>query len=80
MPDRFSQQSIDIKRGGYRAVLSWLKLSNTVVDDQALVIFECDGKPLEAREGSLALYSGADKHGGPRNVRWLKSIKVRSLD
>lgn len=65
---------------GYRAVFSWPELSNTVVGDQALVIFERDGNPLDAREGALALYSGADKHAGPRNVRWLKSIEVRSLD
>jgi len=65
---------------GYQAVFSWPELVNTAVGDQALVIFERDAKPLDAREGSIALYSGADMHAGPRNVRWLKTLEVRRLD
>lgn len=44
-----------------------------------LVIHERDGKPLDDREGRIALVSGKDIRGGPRNVHWLNRVDVRIL-
>ena len=65
---------------GYRVVFSWSELTNTPVGDQALVVFERNGQPLPEREGRLALYSGADKHQGPRTVRQVKRLVVKSFE
>ncbi|MDM0104531.1 molybdopterin-dependent oxidoreductase [Variovorax sp. J22R24] len=65
---------------GYRAVFSWPEISNTAVGDGVLVLFERDGKPLDEREGRIALVSTADQRLGPRHVRNLVRIEVRALD
>ncbi|MEJ8854072.1 sulfite oxidase-like oxidoreductase [Variovorax robiniae] len=65
---------------GYRAVFSWPELSNTPVGEGVLVLFERDGKPLDDREGRIALLSTADRSLGPRHVRNLMRIEVRPID
>jgi hypothetical protein len=65
---------------GYRAVFSWPEIRNTAVGDGALVLFERDGQPLDEREGRIALMSTGDRQLGPRHVRNLVRIEVRSLD
>ncbi|MDM0018874.1 molybdopterin-dependent oxidoreductase [Variovorax saccharolyticus] len=65
---------------GYRAVFSWPEITNTAVGEGVLVIFERDGKPLDEREGRIALISAADLKLGPRHVRNLKRIELRALD
>lgn len=65
---------------GYRAVFSWPEITNTPVGEGVLVLFERDGKPLDEREGRIALISAADLKNGPRHVRNLKRIEVRALN
>lgn len=65
---------------GYRAVFSWPEIANTTVGEGVLVLFERDGKPLDDREGRIALVSAADLKLGPRHVRNLKRIELRALN
>jgi hypothetical protein len=65
---------------GYRAVFSWPEISNTLVGEGVLVLFERDGKPLDDREGRIALMSTADRSLGARHVRNLARIEVRPID
>ncbi len=64
---------------GYAVTFSWPELFNTEVGPAVLVVHERDGKPLGEREGRIALVSGKDIRGGPRNVHWLARIDVRIL-
>jgi hypothetical protein len=64
---------------GYRAVFSWGELFNTDAGQQVLVIVAQDGRPLDAREGPLALRALADRRPGPRHVRNLCAVIVRPL-
>jgi DMSO/TMAO reductase YedYZ molybdopterin-dependent catalytic subunit len=61
---------------GYHAVFSWAELYLTPIGDGVLVVFEHDGKPLDDREGRIALVSVKDTHTGPRHVRWLQRVDV----
>ena len=61
---------------GYRAVFSWAELYLTSVGDSVLVVFEQDGKPLDDREGRIALVSLKDTPTGPRHVRSLQRVDV----
>ncbi len=65
---------------GYRAVFSWLELTNTAVGDGVLVLFERDGRPLDDHEGRIALISNADRRAGPRYVRNLARVEIRALN
>lgn len=65
---------------GYRALFSWPELANTSVGDGVLVLFERDGKPLDEREGRIALMSTADRSLGARHVRNLARIELRRVD
>ncbi|AMM25648.1 TOBE domain-containing protein [Variovorax sp. PAMC 28711] len=69
---------IDTASDGYRALFSWPELKNTPVGDGALVLFERDGQPLDEREGRIALVSTIDRQPGPRRVRNLVRVEVRS--
>lgn len=64
---------------GYRAVFTWPELSNTGVGEGVLLLYQRDGQPLDAREGSIALQSTADKRLGARHVRNVARIEVRQL-
>ena len=61
---------------GYRAVFSWAELYLSATGDGALVYYELDGKPLDEREGLIALISMKDTRTGARHVRWLQKIEV----
>ena len=41
-----------------------------------LIVLERDGKPLDDREGRIALISLKDTRTGPRHVRWLERLDV----
>lgn len=64
---------------GYRVAFSWPELFNSPLGPQVLVLFERDGKALDDQEGRIALISAGDQRSGPRHVRWLQSIEVRTL-
>jgi hypothetical protein len=65
---------------GYRVAFSWPELTNTPVGDGVLLVFERDGKPLDEREGRIALISSADIRSGPRHVRNVALVEVRTLN
>jgi DMSO/TMAO reductase YedYZ molybdopterin-dependent catalytic subunit len=64
---------------GYRAVFSWAELYLSPIGDAALVVVERDGQPLDDSEGRIALISLGDTRPGPRHVKWLQSIELRTL-
>lgn len=64
---------------GYRAHFTWTELVNTPTGEGALLVFERDGKPLEEREGRIALYSTADFRLGARHVRNALRVEVRAI-
>ena len=64
---------------GYRAIFSWAELYLSPIGDGALVVYERDGAPLADTEGPLALVSLKDTRPGPRHVKWLRSIELRTL-
>ncbi|MBK1718703.1 molybdopterin-dependent oxidoreductase [Thiocystis violacea] len=64
---------------GYLAVFSWAELFNSTVGAQVIVYFSKDGRPLDDTEGRIALISTTDSRTGPRHVRWLNAVEVRSL-
>jgi len=68
-----------IATDGYRAIFSWGELFNTDAGEQVLVIVAQDGKPLDDREGPLALRALADRRPGPRHVRNLCAVVARPL-
>lgn len=61
---------------GYKAVFSWAELYLSPIGEGALVYYERDGRPLDDREGRIALISLKDVRAGPRHVRWLQKIEV----
>lgn len=65
---------------GYRAVFSWMELSNSEAGDGVLLVYERDGHPLDEREGQIALASTRDRRLGPRHVRNLQKLEVRQVD
>jgi len=65
---------------GYRAVFSWAELYLTPIGDGVLVVYERDGAPLGDDEGKIALVSFKDTRPGPRHVKWLQSIELRTLN
>jgi DMSO/TMAO reductase YedYZ molybdopterin-dependent catalytic subunit len=64
---------------GYRVVFSWAEIYLTPIGDGVLVIYEHDGAPLAADEGPIGLVSLKDTRPGPRHVKWLQSIELRTL-
>lgn len=64
---------------GYAVAFSWPELYDTDVGADVLVVFERDGKPLDEREGRIALVSAKDTRTGPRSVHWLDRVNVRIL-
>lgn len=64
---------------GYIAVFSWGELFNSALGEQVLVVRGQDGRPLDVRAGPLALRSLADQRPGPRHVRNLCAVSVRSM-
>lgn len=64
---------------GYRAVFSWAELYLSLIGDGVLIVYERDGAPLSDDEGRIALVSLKDTRPGPRHVKWLRSIELRTL-
>jgi DMSO/TMAO reductase YedYZ molybdopterin-dependent catalytic subunit len=64
---------------GYRAVFSWAELYLSPVGDSVLIVYERDGAPLSDDEGRIALISLKDTRPGPRHVKWLQAIELRTL-
>lgn len=65
---------------GYRAHFTWAELVNTPAGEGALLLFERDGRPLDPREGRIALMATADHRLGARHVRNVLRIEVRAVD
>ena len=65
---------------GYRAVFSWAELYLSPIGDGVLVVYERDGAPLDDSEGRIALVSVKDTRPGPRHVKWLQSVELRTLE
>jgi DMSO/TMAO reductase YedYZ molybdopterin-dependent catalytic subunit len=65
---------------GYRVTFSWAELYISPIGDGVLVVYERDGKPLADDEGRIALVSLKDTRPGPRHVKWLKSVELRTLN
>ncbi|MBO2931030.1 molybdopterin-dependent oxidoreductase [Metapseudomonas otitidis] len=63
----------------YIALFSWNELLNTSVGDGVLVVYAQHGQPLPPEVGHIALVSGCDRHPGPRHVKWLKAIEVKTV-
>jgi DMSO/TMAO reductase YedYZ molybdopterin-dependent catalytic subunit len=61
---------------GHWALFSYQELFNTEVGDQAIVILEKDGRPLDASEGEIAFVSARDLRPGPRKLRYLQRVVV----
>ncbi|MEN6373792.1 MAG: molybdopterin-dependent oxidoreductase [Smithella sp.] len=64
---------------GYWAIFSWHEIYNTAVGDQAVVIFEKNGEPLDEKEGAIAFISAGDYRPGPRRMRYLQKIEVHEI-
>jgi len=63
----------------YIALFSWNELLNTSVGDGVLVVYAQHGQPLPPEVGHIALVSGCDRHPGPRHVKWLKAIELKTV-
>ena len=64
---------------GYRVVFSWAEVYLTPIGEGVLVVYERDGAPLAEDEGRIALVSLKDTRPGPRPVKWLQSIELRTI-
>jgi DMSO/TMAO reductase YedYZ molybdopterin-dependent catalytic subunit len=64
---------------GYRAVFSWAELYLSPIGDGVLVVYERDGAALDDSEGRIALVSLKDTRPGPRHLKWLQSVELRTL-
>jgi hypothetical protein len=67
-----------IASDGYRAVFSWGELFNSPAGEQVLVITTQDGKRLDDAAGPIALRALGDLRPGPRHVRNLCALVVRT--
>ena len=67
-------------KDGYRTVFSWAELYLSPIGDGVLLVYQRDGEPLGEGEGPIALVSLKDTSPGPRHVKWLQSIDIRSID
>jgi hypothetical protein len=63
---------------GYTAVFAYNDLFNNPTGDNVLLVFEEDQKALD-KDGAVVLITTNDKVTGPRHVKWLQSIEVKSL-
>ena len=64
---------------GYWAIFSWHEIYNSSVGEQAIVLIEKNGLPLDEREGEIAFISANDYRPGPRRLRYLQRIEVNEL-
>lgn len=65
---------------GYLVTYSCHELFNTPVGDSVFVLFERDGKPIEAESGGrFRMMSFKDFKNGARHFKWLSEIEVRKI-
>ncbi|WP_321871097.1 molybdopterin-dependent oxidoreductase [Paraburkholderia tropica] len=64
---------------GYAVPFTWHELFNSPVGEQAIVAYECGGRPLSAADGAPVLFSGADNVPAPRHLKRLARIETRVL-
>jgi hypothetical protein len=82
MPGHFDKNHLVIvatATDGYQVLFTWHELFNSPTGDAVLVFYQENGKPLDAREGQIALISAKDTKTGPRKVRNLQAIDVRRI-
>jgi hypothetical protein len=58
---------------------SWAELYLSPIGEGVLIVYERDGVPLSDSEGPLALVSLKDTRPGPRHVKWLSTVEVRTI-
>lgn len=63
---------------GYTALFAYNDIFNNPTGDNVLLVFEEDKKALD-KDGAVVLITTNDKVTGPRHVKWLQSIEVKSL-
>lgn len=63
---------------GYKVIFSYHELYNTQVGEKVIVYYKKDGQLLDEKEGDLALISLNDNKNGPRHVKWLEKVIVKS--
>lgn len=67
---------VAVAHDGYAVTFSWHELFNTAIGEQALVAYECDGKPLSVDDGAPVLFSGADILPAPRHIKRLARVRA----
>jgi hypothetical protein len=67
-------------KDGYSALFSWHEIFNNSAGDGLLVALEKDGQSLDDTEGELCLIPTRDERSGPRRVRYLDTVEVRSVE
>jgi DMSO/TMAO reductase YedYZ molybdopterin-dependent catalytic subunit len=80
-----SHSTTDFKRAvflavahdGHSVTFSWHELFNSPVGEEALVAYECGGKPLSVEDGGPVLVSRADAYPALRHVNRLARIVAR---
>ena len=63
---------------GYVALFAYHELFNNPTGEQVWLLFEENGKPIEA-DGAIVLICKNDRITGPRHVKWLSRIEVKSI-
>ena len=63
---------------GYVALFAYHELFNNATGEQVWLLFEENNKPIEA-DGAIVLVCLDDHLTGPRHVKWLSRIEVRSI-
>lgn len=63
---------------GYTTLFAHNELFNNPTGDNVLLVFEEEKKPLD-KDGFVVLITINDKITGPRHVKWVQSIEVKSL-
>jgi DMSO/TMAO reductase YedYZ molybdopterin-dependent catalytic subunit len=61
----------------YTVVFSWAELFVSTSGDTVYIVYERDGKPLDADEGPVALIVTSDTRP-VRHVKWLQTLELRS--
>lgn len=75
------KRCVVVARGndGYQAVFSWNELYNSSIGQKVLVLYEKNGKALDAHLGAICLISANDARLGPRHLRGLSQVAVWML-
>ena len=63
---------------GYQALFSYHEIYNTPIGEKIVVFYKKDGLLLNENEGGFGLISLNDDRNGPRHIKWLDKIIVKS--